>query len=137
VIGNHELVASLPAELIPSHEFNCWDAKYIDDQCQFIIPANLSEMDISRVQSRAKLTYQVLCCEGMARVDFFLTDEGYLLVNEINTLPGFTKLSVFPRLWEASGITYSALVDTLIALALDRHHQDKKLQTSAFLEGSS
>ncbi|MBM3208026.1 MAG: D-alanine--D-alanine ligase [Chlamydiae bacterium] len=135
VIGNEEVIASLPGEVIPNHDFNSWDAKYLDNECEFVIPANLTSSQVNQVQELAIKTYKVLCCEGMARVDCFLTQDGKLLVNEINTLPGFTKLSVFPRLWEASGVNYTDLIDKLIQLAIEKHHQDNKLQTSAFLEG--
>ena len=83
------------------------------------------------MQEIAIRTYQVLCCEGMARVDCFLTDAGKFIVNEINTLPGFTKLSVFPRLWQASGVSYSKLVDHLIEYALERNQRELVLKNSA------
>jgi D-alanine-D-alanine ligase len=130
VMGNEHPIASLPGEVIASDEFNSWDAKYVDDHCQFVIPVALHADVISQVQALSIQTYQVLCCEGMARVDFFLTPQGKLLVNEINTIPGFTKLSVFPRLWEASGVCYPDLIDQLIHYAIDRHKKEALLKTS-------
>lgn len=130
VMGNDSPIASLPGEVIAHDEFNSWDAKYVDDCCRFIIPVPLEAAQQEAVQALAKKTYQVLCCEGMARVDCFLTEEGKFLVNEINTIPGFTSLSVFPRLWQASGISYRDLVDRLIGYAIERHQREGFLKTS-------
>ena len=94
------------------------------------IPAELPEDKMIEVQSLAVKTYEVLCCEGMARVDFFLKENGELLVNEINTIPGFTKISMYPKLWEVSGLPYSNLLERLIELALDRHAQEQRLKTN-------
>jgi D-alanine-D-alanine ligase len=133
IMGNHCPIASLPGEVVPKDDFNSWDAKYINDQCSFMIPARLDKDQIQQMQDIAIRTYQVLCCEGMARVDCFLTDAGKFIVNEINTLPGFTKLSVFPRLWQASGVSYSKLVDHLIEYALERNQKELVLKNSAFI----
>ena len=129
VMGNHDPIASVPGEVIPKDAFNSWDAKYVDQQCTFMIPALLDPGQLQQIQALAIKTYQVLCCEGMARIDCFLTDDGEFLVNEINTLPGFTKLSVFPRLWQASGISYSELLDSLIQYALERAQKEKFITT--------
>ncbi len=94
------------------------------------IPAELSGEAIASIQEQAIKAYQVLCCEGMARVDFFLTPDNVAVVNEINTIPGFTKISMYPKLWEISGISYPELIDRLIQLALERHNEELKLQTS-------
>lgn len=130
VMGNEHPIASLPGELLSKEEFNSWDAKYVDDCCTFMIPAPLEPEQIKAVQELAIKTYKVLCCEGLGRVDSFLTEEGRFVVNEINTLPGFTKLSVFPRLWEATGVSYGDLVENLIDLALARHEKESRLQTA-------
>lgn len=137
VMGNDHPIASLPGEVIAQDEFNSWDAKYVDDCCRFIIPVPMDPEQLSAVQRLAVKAYRVLCCEGMARVDFFLTEKGQLLVNEINTIPGFTKLSVYPRLWEASGISYSELIDKLIGFALERHDKESLLITSYAPQPSS
>lgn len=130
VIGNEHPIASLPGEVISKDEFNSWDAKYVDDCCSFIIPVALRSEHIKQMQELSVKTYKALCCEGMARVDCFLTEEGKFIVNEINTIPGFTKLSVFPRLWEASGLSYTDLIDKLIDLAIERHQKESSLKTS-------
>lgn len=131
VLGNDDPIASVPGEVIPTHEFYSYDAKYIDENGAALeIPANVPESVADEVRSLAVKAFQALYCEGMARVDFFLEDDGTVLVNEINTLPGFTKISMYPKLWEASGIGYTELIDRLIQLALERHDRDKKLTTS-------
>lgn len=128
VLGNEHPVASLPGELIPTHEFYSYEAKYVDPNgAHFKIPADLPQETILQVQTMAIEAFQVLCCEGMARVDFFLKDTGELFVNEINTIPGFTKISMYPKLWEASGMSYGELLDRLIQLAMDRFEKDKQL----------
>lgn len=130
VLGNDHPIASLPGELIPQHEFYSYEAKYLDENgAHFEIPAHLSPELVKKIQARALEAYQVLCCEGMARVDFFLTDEGEAVVNEINTIPGFTKISMYPKLWEVSGLPYPALIDRLIGLALERHQNELCLKT--------
>ncbi len=129
VLGNEHPIASLPGEVIPQHEFYSYEAKYLDSQgAHFKIPADLDEKTVQRIQEMAIATYQVLCCEGMARVDFFLKDNGALFVNEMNTIPGFTNISMYPKMWEASGLSYTALLDQLIQLALDRFNKEKLLK---------
>jgi D-alanine-D-alanine ligase len=126
VLGNDRPVASVPGEVIPHHEFYSYDAKYIDPNGAGLeIPAKISSEEVARVQDLAVRTFKTLCCEGMGRVDFFLTDSGEVLVNEINTIPGFTRISMYPKLWEASGLSYAALIDRLIELALERHEREK------------
>ena len=133
VLGNERPIASLPGEVIPRHDFYSYEAKYVDEQgARLEIPAQLDERTISRVQDLAIRTFQVSCCEGMARVDFFLRGEDEVIVNEINTIPGFTRISMYPKLWEASGITYPELIDRLIQLALERYEREKRLKTSYF-----
>jgi D-alanine-D-alanine ligase len=130
VLGNDDPQASVPGEIIPSREFYDYQAKYVDDDSRLIIPAQLSKEQIREGQDLAIRTFQALDCSGMARVDLFLEKlTGKFLVNEINTLPGFTSISMYPKLWEASGLSYADLIDRLIALAIDRHAEKKKLRT--------
>ena len=122
VIGNEKLIASLPGEIRPSHEFYTYEAKYLDPNGAALeIPAALSKKMTRTVQSLAIRACKALCLEGMARVDFFLTQDGAVYVNELNTLPGFTSISMYPKLWEASGISQKKLVDKLIRLPLPPH----------------
>jgi D-alanine-D-alanine ligase len=131
VLGNEKAVASLPGEIIVQHDFYSYDAKYLDDEgARLEIPARLPQAIVRRIQQTAVQAYRVLCCEGMARVDFFLRPNGQVLVNEINTIPGFTKISMYPKMWQASGLSYSRLIDRLIALALERARKEKKLSSS-------
>ena len=131
VLGNDEPIASHPGEVIVHHEFYSYEAKYLDpDGADFIIPAKIPTKIKKKIQELAIKTFQVLCCQGMARVDFFLTEENEILVNEINTIPGFTSISMYPKMWEASGISYTELVTKLIELAIQRHMQNKNLKTS-------
>ena len=131
VLGNDDPSASVAGEVIPTHDFYDYDAKYLDTKGATLkIPADLSEDVLKNVQRLAIKTFQVLCCSGLARVDFFLTKENTLYVNEINTLPGFTKISMYPVLWQESGVGYSELLDRLIQLALDRFNNEQSLKTS-------
>jgi D-alanine-D-alanine ligase len=131
VLGNDSPIASVPGEIIPRHEFYSYEAKYIDEEGAALeIPAKLEDETIHRVQDLAIRAFRVLCCEGMARVDFFLRDNGQVVVNELNTIPGFTKISMYPKLWEASGLSYTELIDRLIQLGLDRFEKEKQLRTS-------
>jgi D-alanine-D-alanine ligase len=132
VLGNERPEASLPGEVIPKHEFYSYEAKYLDENgAAFEIPARLDEAATRRIQEMAVAAFKALCCEGMARVDFFLRPDGALLVNEINTIPGFTRISMYPRMWEASGLPMTELVDRLIQLALERHEKEKGMRTKA------
>lgn len=131
VLGNEAPEASLPGEVVPTHEFYSYDAKYIDENGATLkIPAELPEDVIARVKDMAVRAFIALECEGLARVDFFLKPDGSLMVNEINTLPGFTGISMYPKLWEVSGLPVTELVDRLIQLALERHARDRQIQTS-------
>ncbi len=124
VLGNDQAVASLPGEVIPSDEFYSYRAKYIDDRSQLKIPALLPVSQIKKIQEVAVAAFKAIDCSGMARVDFLIdraTDEIY--VSELNTIPGFTRISMYPKLWEASQLPYPALVDRLIQLALERKSQ--------------
>lgn len=134
VLGNENPIASLPGEVIPDktkHQFYSYQAKYIDEHGAALeVPANLPDHLVKRVQELSIKAFKVLCCEGMARVDCFLRADQQVLINELNTIPGFTRISMYPKLWEASGITYPELIDRLIQLALERHEREKKLATS-------
>jgi len=131
VLGNEDPVASVPGEIMPSHEFYSYEAKYIDGKgATLSIPADLPGDVAESVRKTAVEAYRTLCCEGLARVDMFLTADGRVLVNEINTLPGFTKISMYPKLWEATGLTYGELIDRLIGLAIRRHERDSCLKTT-------
>ncbi|MCA9735721.1 MAG: D-alanine--D-alanine ligase [Deferribacteres bacterium] len=130
VLGNDEPKASVPGEIIPHHQFYSYEAKYIDaDGAGLQIPAELPGELVAKIQEYAVATFQTLICEGMARVDFFLQKDGKIVINEINTIPGFTRISMYPKLWAASGIPYSQLIEKLIFLALDRFDREKQLQT--------
>ncbi|MGB8646443.1 MAG: D-alanine--D-alanine ligase [Anaerolineae bacterium] len=126
VLGNDEPVASIPGEIVPGHEFYDYDAKYADESgTRLLIPAELSPEQVRTVQDLAIRAFKVIDCAGMARVDFFIqSSDGQVIVNEINTIPGFTSVSMYPKLWEASGLAYPRLIERLIELALERH-QDK------------
>lgn len=131
VLGNEHPIASIPGEIIPTHEFYSYEAKYIDEKGAIPrIPAQLSKKQIVEVRKLAVQVFKTLECSGMARVDFFLKKNGELLVNEINTLPGFTKISMYPKLWEASGIPYTKLLDILIQLALKKKQKKDLLKRS-------
>ncbi len=130
VLGNDHPVASVPGEVIVNADFYSYDAKYVDEHGATLeIPAKLDASLTKRIQDLAVKTFLTLGCEGMGRVDFFLQPDGTLLVNEINTIPGFTAISMYPKLWEASGISYTELVDKLIQLALERFQKEQQLQT--------
>jgi D-alanine-D-alanine ligase len=121
VLGNDHPRASVLGEIIPHHEFYSYEAKYLDEHgASLEIPAKLPEPVVKAVQALAIKVFKILECAGMARVDFFVTPDERIFVNEVNTIPGFTKISMYPKLWEASGISYVELIDQLIQLALER-----------------
>jgi D-alanine-D-alanine ligase len=121
VLGNDEPRASVPGEIIPGHEFYDYEDKYVDSECQLLAPAPLDERTTTGAQELAVSAYKALDCSGMARVDLFLAHDGsQLWVNEVNSIPGFTSISMYPRLWGLSGLDYSALLDELVRLALER-----------------
>lgn len=133
VLGNDEPLASLPGEIVPqTAEFYDYQAKYVDDHgARLVIPAELAEETTAQLQQLAVRAFQAIDGAGLARVDFFLERAtGKLLVNEINTLPGFTSISMYPKLWEASGVSYSQLIDRLIELAFERHQEKARNLTS-------
>lgn len=131
VLGNETPEASLPGEVIPSREFYDYEAKYIDEGSQIVIPADLPENTTREIQRLSIAAFQAIDCAGMARVDFLLArDSGTVYLNEINTIPGFTTISMYSKLWAASGLEYPALLDRLIALAFERHAEKQQLRTS-------
>jgi D-alanine-D-alanine ligase len=122
VLGNDNPEASVPGEIIPVNEFYDYEAKYIKEGSELVIPARLSPRQRQRVQELAVRAFKAIDCAGMGRVDFLLDRKsGNLFVMEINTIPGFTPISMYPKLWEASGVPYEKLLDRLIELALERH----------------
>jgi D-alanine-D-alanine ligase len=131
VLGGEELSASLPGEIISTHEFYSYDAKYLDERGAVLeIPARIPADKVREIQELSMETFRILACEGLARVDFFMKDNGALVVNEINTMPGFTRISMYPKLWEAGGLSYTRLIDVLIELAIGRFEREKRLKTS-------
>jgi D-alanine-D-alanine ligase len=132
VLGNDEPSASVAGEIFPGREFYDYEAKYLDAASRTAIPADLTPGQLAEVQRLSIAAFQAIDACGMSRVDFLLSRAtGALVLNEINTIPGFTTISMFAKLWEASGIPYAALVDRLITLALERHRQKQRLRTSA------
>jgi D-alanine-D-alanine ligase len=121
VLGNADPVASIPGEILPSREFYSYESKYIDGTSGYDIPAKLPEETLEMIRDYAVRAYKAIDCAGMARVDFFVEkDTNKVYLNELNSLPGFTQISMYPKLWEASGLPYNKLVDRLIALAMER-----------------
>ena len=130
ILGNENSIASIPGEVIHSskYEFYSYKAKYIDEKgAKLIIPADISKNTTKKIQELAIKVFKTLNCEGMARVDFFLV-KNKIIVNELNTLPGFTKISMYPKLWEATGISYSKLLDFLINFAIEKKTHKNRLK---------
>lgn len=142
VLGNETPEASIPGEIAPTHAFYSYEAKYLDhDGADLLIPADLDAETTARAREIAVRAFRALCCEGMARVDLFLATEpcgplpsGSLVINEINTLPGFTRISMYPKLWDASGVSYPELIDRLIRLAIERAERDERLASAIDLQ---
>lgn len=131
VLGNEKPEASAVGEIIPKDDFYSYNAKYIDENGAVLkIPAEISKEQIAKVQETAIKAFRALCCEGMGRVDCFLKENGDVVVNEINTIPGFTSISMYPKLWEESGIKYPDLINKLIDLALERYEKETSLKTT-------
>jgi D-alanine-D-alanine ligase len=131
VLGNDDPDASVPGEVLPSREFYDYQAKYIDDDSKLLIPAPLTERQAQEARRLAIAAFKAIDGAGMARVDFLLSAEsGVLYVNELNTIPGFTTIGMYSKLWAASGLSFPALLDRLIALALERHADKQQLRTS-------
>jgi D-alanine-D-alanine ligase len=131
VLGNDDPVASVAGEIVPrAHEFYDYEAKYLDEHgAELVIPAELPEEVLEELQRLAIAAFRAIDACGLARMDFFLMDEDRLFLNEVNTIPGFTSISMYPRLWEASGLPYPQLVDRLIELAIERHESERKKGT--------
>jgi D-alanine-D-alanine ligase len=131
VLGNDEPSASVPGEIVPGKEFYDYTAKYVDEGSQLIIPAKLTKAETKKVQDLAVAAFKAVDCSGLARVDFLMDPKtGKIFLNEINTMPGFTAISMYPKLWGASGLAYADLIDRLIQLGLERHEDKKKNQYS-------
>lgn len=130
VLGNEYPKASGIGEIIPGAEFYDYTTKYIDDQSELVIPAVLEKSVSEAIQELAVRTFKAIDCSGLARVDFFMRPDGSVLVNEINTMPGFTPISMYPKLWAAAGVAYGDLIDRLIQFGLERHLDRKDLQST-------
>ena len=131
VLGNDEPAASVPGEIVPGKEFYDYTAKYVDEGSQLIIPAKLSKSETKKVQDLAIAAFKAVDCSGLARVDFLMDpNTRKIYLNEINTMPGFTAISMYPKLWAASGLAYADLIDRLIQLGIERHEDKKKNQYS-------
>ena len=129
VLGNEKVEVSIPGEIIPGEEFYSYNSKYIDSNAtELKIPAQLDADVINEIQAVAKKAFLLLELEGMARIDFFVKKNGEVWLNEVNTLPGFTNISMYPKLWEASGIPYPELIDRLLQLAIERYNLEKNLK---------
>jgi D-alanine-D-alanine ligase len=131
VMGNEEPMAATPCEILPSREFYDYEDKYVLNQTAFHLPARLDAARLEEVRRQAVACYRALGCEGMARVDFLLdSSSGVLYVNEVNTIPGFTSISMYPKMWEHAGVPYPQLLERLIDLAIDRHRVRRSLRYS-------
>ncbi len=131
VLGNEHPMASIPGEIVPAADFYSYEAKYAaSSEALPLIPAPLPKALLKKVQQKALVVYQTLSLEGLTRVDFFVTDSGRIVLNEVNTIPGFTSISMYPKLWEATGISYTDLISRLIELALMRFENESALQTT-------
>ncbi len=126
VLGNDEPVASVPGEIVPAGEFYDYRAKYLEEGTRLEVPADLLPVLSEDVRRTAVAAFRAIDAAGMARVDFFVREPADIIVNEINTIPGFTEVSMFPKMWEAAGISYSELLDRLVRLALERHRNERK-----------
>ena len=121
----------MPGEVIPSREFYDYEAKYLDEGSKTVIPADLPSAVADEIRRLSVAAFQAIDCAGMARVDFLLArDSGAIVLNEVNTIPGFTTISMYSKMWEASGVSYPALIDRLVELALERHAAKQQLRTS-------
>ncbi len=130
-LGNFEVIASIPGEIIPLYDFYSYESKYIDkDGAKLEIPAKISKETVAVIKNLTIKTFKLLSCEGLGRVDFFLKENGEVIINEINTIPGFTKISMYPKLWEASGISYTNLIDKLIQFAIERFKNEEMLESN-------
>ena len=133
VLGNEFPAASVPGEIVTRHDFYSYEAKYLDEKgAELKIPADLPEDITEKIRNLSIRSFKAVCCSGMARVDCFLRDDDKIFINEVNTIPGFTSISMYPMLWDASGIPYSELIDRLIKLAIERHEKESQLRSDYF-----
>ncbi len=131
MLGNDKPEASVPGEIVPGKEFYDYTAKYLDEGSELIIPAKLTKSETKKVQQLAIAAFKAVDCAGLARVDFLMDPKTRkIYLNEINTMPGFTAISMYPKLWAASGVNYADLIERLIQLGLERHAEKKKNQYS-------
>jgi D-alanine-D-alanine ligase len=131
VLGNEDPIAAVPCEILPSREFYDYEDKYLLNQAETVLPADLTPAQTDEVRRLAVEGYQAVDCEGMARVDFLMEEAtGKFFINEINTIPGFTSISMYPKMWEASGLSFAKLIDRLIELALERHREKQSTRYS-------
>jgi D-alanine-D-alanine ligase len=131
VLGNDDPKASVPGEIVPGKEFYDYTAKYLDEGSELIIPAKLTKAEIKKVQQLAISAFKAVDCSGLARVDFLMEPKTRkIYLNEINTMPGFTSISMYPKMWAATGVSYPELIETLIHLGIERHKDKKKNQYS-------
>jgi len=130
VLGNDTPTASVPGEVLPAEEFYTYEAKYSDIGSSLLIPAILDEIIVKKLQAMAVEAFRAVEANGLSRVDFFVTSENEIFLNEINTLPGFTEISMYPKLWEATGISYTELIDRLIALGMERFRDKQNCKIS-------
>ena len=138
VLGNHEIGASIPGEIVPHREFYDYAAKYLEQGTQLVIPAKLSKKQVATFQKYAVRAFRAIDGTGMARCDFFLEKRtNKIFINELNTIPGFTSISMYPKLWEASGLPYPKLIDRLIELAIELHSEKARTKYSIELPGGS
>ena len=138
VLGNDDPEASVPGEIIPHREFYDYTAKYLEQGTKLEIPAKLTRAQVRQFKEYAVRAFRSLECRGMARVDFFLENKtGRIYLNEINTIPGFTSISMYPKLWEASGLSYRDLIARLIGLALAEHREKQRTKYSIELPAGS
>jgi D-alanine-D-alanine ligase len=138
VLGNHDPQASVPGEIVPHREFYDYTAKYLEEGTQLLIPAKLKPAQVKKIQHYAVAAFRALELSGMARVDFFLEKKGgKIYLNEVNTIPGFTSISMYPKLWEATGIPFRELLDKLIALALEQHAEKARTKYQIELPAGS
>src|SRR5260370_27028819 len=138
VLGNHNPQASVPGEIVPHREFYDYTAKYLEEGTQLLIPSELKHAQVQRIQKHAADAFRALQLSGMARVHFFLEKKGgKIYLNEVNTIPGFTSISMYPKLWEASGIPFRELIHKLIALALEQHAEKARTKYQIELPAGS
>lgn len=130
VLGNENAKASIPGEIRPTKDFYDYEAKYLDNSSELIIPAKLDDTIIKQLQKYAVMAFDAVGASGLSRVDFFVTEDDQIVINEINTLPGFTQISMYPKLWEASGLNYSKLLDELIQLGFEKYRDDNNRRLS-------